>query len=972
MQSSMKYFTHKARGKRFGFFQKTLASLMILMILITPVAAIPQQAQAILGAGDDVHDVANTFVGAFTGAQQASNTATNWKQWIVQLLGMVLKQIASVLLKKMTEATVNWINGGFKGSPQFVSNPKSFFKGIGDTQLQNLIDTIGYNASKYPYGRQISMALISSYRNKNADISKTFKYTLTDILGQEATKFQNNFHVGGWAAYDSYVSNPANNAVGSLFLANDKALTAINSAQQKVQKEIDLGQGFLNQRTCTKYRDGPQSDQSADQALATQNANTAAAIAQLEADVQEDQKNLSSSTPGSADYKMYENQLALDKQQLNSLKTQKAQQGEHNFLLGGAKSDANCLEWKSLSPGSIVQSTMNRALGSKFSQTELGAALGNSISAIVNALMNQLLSKGLSALGTLMSGDTSSNTQTWSYEGQTLSGSASDANGSGDSSWAGTPDRVLDFNKLFYVGTADTDQDGNVVTSTVIELTQHQVDTYKKIVDILRGTATQDGFSTVLKKLDLLTPGPKLGWDSRLKQRVDKAVQKWNQRADSRVIKKRKQEASDIAEYIDDKSNMIQADMRIQALTQSIPSYTDVQAIIVDGLKYSTQMKDYLDKYVEAMGILARLKSIKSRLDTIKDTQAEACPEPEQDQGLDSFLGQHGNQPITCNPFDHLTPSGQAALKSVLKAYSLVEKDIPNGVINQQGDAILQQVTAQYSEIVDKMMPKVAQEVQAAIPHSIYKIHLDKRIIKSITGPIDPAQLPSQCPMSVMLSKGYCNPSAQSQAALQGVNAALNALMLIGTFGLSAPITAGTTAAGAIAIQNQEHDEYISSMGTASLGDTEIDSATSLAELQLITDKPRQDMLDELQSDFGSDDLDDDYGDMLANITDPKLILVYSLVKSSGSLDFGDKWDSAATGIDRLKNALDTIDDFEIDVSDPPKKSGEKMYYCQVILDKYDTRKWRAAYASLFRTKAVNLNCNDIYESSDRDYNSSY
>ena len=75
-------------------------------------------------------------------------------------------------------STINWINGGFNGAPQFVQNPTSYFKNVGDVELENVIDTIGYNASKYPYGADVSKALIAQYKYQNGSIGGRINFTL--------------------------------------------------------------------------------------------------------------------------------------------------------------------------------------------------------------------------------------------------------------------------------------------------------------------------------------------------------------------------------------------------------------------------------------------------------------------------------------------------------------------------------------------------------------------------------------------------------------------------------------------------------------------------------------------------------------------------------------------------------------------------------------------------------------------------
>ena len=74
-------------------------------------------------------------------------------------------------------------------------------------------------------------------------------------------------------------------------------------------------------------------------------------------------------------------------------------------------------------PGSVVGNQIMDAMGSNLRQTELGAALGNSLSAILDALIGHFMDKGLNALANTVNPRSSDNN--WSYEGKKLSDTAS-------------------------------------------------------------------------------------------------------------------------------------------------------------------------------------------------------------------------------------------------------------------------------------------------------------------------------------------------------------------------------------------------------------------------------------------------------------------------------------------------------------------------------------------------------------------
>lgn len=920
-----------------------IARFFLATFLVVSLVLPLQQASANMFS-DEVFDIPHTALGGVNTGSTVSNTATTIKDFVIKLAAQVLKAIAQVLLNKLTEATVNWINGGFKGAPKFVENPKSFFKNIGDTQLENLIDTIGYNASKFPYGREVSQALISSYRNQNSDIGSTMTYTLTNIVGQEANKFQKNFNVGGWAAYEAYNRNPANNAFGSLFLGADKAAKVVTDAQQKVQKEVDLGQGFLNQRTCVRWKTEPQ-------VYGPQQQGQGTGFSMVQA-------------PGTY--------TGLGQ----------AQQAEHQFLSGGAKKDSDCLEWKTLSPGSLVQSQINLAAGSKFMQSQLGAALGNSLSNIINALTTSLLNKGIAALSTIGKDDNDDAGKVWSYDGMTLSGTGSTSS-NGVDNWSQTPDKVIDLNQLLMVGVDfDVDEYGKPVKQTMIDLAQRQVDSYKRILDLLHGTPIQDSFAQVIRELDYTLPGPKFMWESRFNRKFSKILQKW-QVKEGKGTKKKQEKTDNLINLLLDRQDSIPSAIRIRALQDTIPSYTMVQAQIKDAYRYSGKEKEYTEKYIDSLTVLSRLKNIKVKLDEIINNYTDPDSVVEIDPGINEYLASQGQEPVVPNPLLSLTGEGNKQLTLLIKEYSQLSGDIPNSYTVQDAENSLTKIKFEYDNVL-KTIAQVREEVADARPQQIYKAHIKDRFIKSLT-PMSPAMLPPNAYQEV-ITHGYYDPEAQAAAAMQGLNIAGSVITTILTFGMSAPISATTGAVTGLMIANREHDVFINAFGGGEVPeecelnaigcDPSINPNANLAEettglelVHIVTDVTVDAMKAALLADpYFSDTLDEDRKDTYDALSDENITLLYSIVMSTNELHLTDEWDPLATGRAKFEQAILFMEDY--DSTDPnykpSKTDGERMYFCQSIMDKMDTREGRGAYKSLFRKNK--FNCADFYESNVVDY----
>jgi hypothetical protein len=300
--------------------------------------------------------------------------------------------------------------------------------------------------------------------------------------------------------------------------------------------------------------------------------------------------------------------------------------------------DANCIQWKTTSPGSVVESQINTALGSKFEQSALGAALGNSISSIVNALTTQLLNKGLTALSTAIQGNGNNTQQAWQYNGQTLDTSnTADANNPANWSLA---DQENNLNELFYTGVdiGIADENGNPQKLTLLEQAQLEADAYKKILDLMHGVRQsnspifcaahptdpscvvipQKSFSEAIMDLDYAVPGPKFHWQQRLNDSMQNGIQKWSQRAASRKNEKLQQKAQNILEWLQDAADSIPTDIGLQILTTDIPSYDEAQSLIQTGVAYNNKEREYSDNYATTLAAIARLQHIKQyQLDPI-------------------------------------------------------------------------------------------------------------------------------------------------------------------------------------------------------------------------------------------------------------------------------------------------------------------------------------------------------------------
>lgn len=321
-------------------------------------------------------------------------TKFKYKECIKEVITEILKNLAKRALLKMTEATVNWINSGFHGSPLFVENPDSFFKDIAKYEIKRLVNMIGYDTGGQPFGKGFAIGIINSFKNT---FENNARYSLSKVTNDPTLLegFRTNFSVGGWNGFYLATQFPQNNFVGAnINYANQLAsqLEGINevsgNATKKIKTALEQGQGFLSPQVCkgTNAEAYNAVNKNPWKRPVTFKSNIRPRINDCSAKFQQCYIN-------NPDYvQCLDEQSACEvsfKTYTDSLAKERSDWKNQNECEGGLVTTT---------PGSVVADQIMTATSSVFRQTELGIAMGNSLSAIFDSLLNQLFKKGLSAL----------------------------------------------------------------------------------------------------------------------------------------------------------------------------------------------------------------------------------------------------------------------------------------------------------------------------------------------------------------------------------------------------------------------------------------------------------------------------------------------------------------------------------------------------------------------------------------------
>ena len=409
----------RAKNKTIKFI-----SIFLLIAILVPAVLFsrPEQAEAFWWSSW-VSDVETGATAITTGTSAVANTTSTViavKNVAKEIGKQILMHIASKLLQDMTKSTINWINTGYYNNPLFLENPDSFFRDIAKYEIRNIVDAFGYDLARFPFGKDFALNTINSYKRQLADNAQ---YSLSKVITDPILlkKYQTDFNVGGWNGFLINTQYPQNNYLGFQMIATEelgrKLQGLTQTAGQKIQTTLAQSQGFLSPQTCPS---NPKYNNTKNQFLQPKWNEADYERTQPPPDCFNDPKYVDDTDSQLCEADIIEWQAFRD--------SAKAEWTKDNTCPGGLVTTT---------PGSVVGNKIMTALGSGQRLTELGATMGNSISALVDALLNKFIGKGLNSLTSRTNPPTSTEDD-WSYDGQTL-GSPAGPN----ATWDAGPDQEI-------------------------------------------------------------------------------------------------------------------------------------------------------------------------------------------------------------------------------------------------------------------------------------------------------------------------------------------------------------------------------------------------------------------------------------------------------------------------------------------------------------------------------------------------
>ncbi len=445
------------------------------------------------------------FVTGFTSKIDAANVgvnnpADNLRNDCLDKVGYLAARLA---IQQITNRTIAWINTGFDGNPFWTTEDQTLYNKISNAQIKDLVAPYAINKTQgQEFAVDIARQLIIE--------SKTTIDRKTGFTGPGRT-FTNNFQAGGgWRSWYNLTSNPANDPLGFALLLTQQKEQVVSQKISEVSRELQTNDGFLSHKKCvnpTNYK--PLSDYEKKQAQSENSANVISQETFLQnyfntAGVSRDLTP--NKTTGVLEHvPAYYSTLTKATNEYSKLV---AQANQNAADAKNSLDNSTCLEWKTLTPGKIISNQLDSVLSSPIRQAELADTLNEQLSAVFDALLNQLAQKGLNSLNQKSTYNYKSMFSTNNL-GFSTDPTARDAANTGDY-WQNSGDDTNPFKVRTLIQPKDVRADGILDTqSTFLNILS---DMSKNI-----NTVQED-----IGELDYCVPGPTPNWRDNVEASINK------------------------------------------------------------------------------------------------------------------------------------------------------------------------------------------------------------------------------------------------------------------------------------------------------------------------------------------------------------------------------------------------------------------------------------------------------------------
>lgn len=241
---------------------KFFATLFATLVLIAPVQA--YAVGGILGCGASVaggavggaHVAAQSVAGSASGLPVSDlgthintsignlNTgAITAKECVLDGIGIAL---AEGMISALSQGIVDWINGGFEGSPAFVTDLNGFLGEVADHTALDFIEgtELGFLCSPFELDVRITLAV------QRQPFQERIRCSLGEVIDNADRFFSGDFSQGGWPAWFKVHTDLQNMPYGALLLASAELDARIDSRVGEERTLLNFGNGIFSKGKC--------------------------------------------------------------------------------------------------------------------------------------------------------------------------------------------------------------------------------------------------------------------------------------------------------------------------------------------------------------------------------------------------------------------------------------------------------------------------------------------------------------------------------------------------------------------------------------------------------------------------------------------------------------------------------------------------------------------------------------------------
>lgn len=218
--------------------QKILIVPIVAIATLLPINAQKANAQLFVPVFDKLH---TTVSAKHAGFQNVTKMT----------LDTLAYTVAQSALDQLTQNTVNWIKGGFAGSPSFAVDPNKLFLDTTNIVAGGLANQIqGIATCDFNPNFNIDLAnmvTLSTRSGATAKFQDQIKCPFPSTIN--ASDFYNDFSKGGWEAFETALSD-SGNAFGVNLLTSRELAARQTETLSVIEQKLGWAGGFLSMETC--------------------------------------------------------------------------------------------------------------------------------------------------------------------------------------------------------------------------------------------------------------------------------------------------------------------------------------------------------------------------------------------------------------------------------------------------------------------------------------------------------------------------------------------------------------------------------------------------------------------------------------------------------------------------------------------------------------------------------------------------